>query len=89
MKKTFSIIVAFVFGQLVQLALHATGLAVDAVQQISLCAGVGAAITVAVIVGVLVARRESERQDAELDPPTIIDAHWRQMPVYKGVYYED
>ena len=89
MKKTVSVLTAFVMGQLVQLALQATSIAAEVSKPIWLCAGIGAAIVCAVIVGILVARRETETRRSELAPPAVIESPWPQVPERRRAYFED
>lgn len=84
MKRYYSLFLAFVLGQLLQLMLHAAGLSFFPKTQLMLCAAAGMMIALALFIGAAIARREprvfeTEMEEA-LEPPRVIDAHWTRLP---------
>lgn len=91
MKRYYSLFLAFVLGQLLQLMFHAAGLTFFPKAQLMLCAAAGLLFALALFIGAAVANREpqsfEEPKDEILEPPTVIDAHWVHVPE-KGVPYD-
>lgn len=84
MKKIF---IAFVLGQLLQLALHAASLTYFPREQIALCAAAGILAAVTLMIGVGIARRESRVTEETITPPALVDAGW--SPIFERYYHEN
>lgn len=82
MRKMF---VAFIIGQLLQLALHATCLNYFPAEQVPICAIAGAMIAATLLVGVGVAKRETRITQEEIAPPALVDANW--SPIFERRYH--
>lgn len=84
MKRYYSLFLAFVLGQLLQLMLHAAGLSFFPKAQLMLCAAAGLLFALALFIGAAVANREphvfEDTEEEVLEPPMVLDAHWVRLP---------
>lgn len=92
MKKMF---LAFMIGQLLQLALHATCLNYFPYQQVPVCIAAGAMVAITLVVGVTVAKRETRITKEEIAPPIVVSPRFTYSrgtftsPIIGEGVYED